>query len=106
VRGAERDDDAEATRSPKPGTPAGPSAKPPDEQTLLQELWQISHLGWISETAILRSLTIAGGQEIPGDALAERLRQLLERGWAEQRPSDAGKRAREWRLTDSGRNAR
>ena len=95
----------------KPGTPRRPaqraaSAKPPEEQALLRELWQISHFGWIPEVAIRRSLTIASGQEIPPAALAERLRQLLERGWAEQRNGDAGTGAREWRLTDSGRNAR
>ena len=88
-----------------PADPARPSAKPPDEQALLHELWQISHFGWISEKAIRRSLSIAG-QELLAAALAERLRQLLERGWAEQRHSDAGTSGREWRLTDSGRNAR
>jgi hypothetical protein len=95
----------------KPGTPRrpaqrAPSAKPTDEQALLHELWQISHFGWIPGVAIRRSLTIASGQEIPAAALAERLRQLLERGWAEQRDGDGGTGAREWRLTDSGRNAR
>lgn len=40
---------------------------------------------WLdAEAAILCSLTISG-QEIPAAALAERLRQLLKRGWAEQR---------------------
>ena len=95
----------------QPCTPRRPaqhasSAKPPNEQALLHELWQISHFGWIPQVAIRRSLTIASGQEIPAATLAERLRQLLERGWAEQRHGDAGTGAREWRLTDSGRNAR
>ncbi len=41
-----------------PAGPARPSPKPPDEQALLHELWQISHFGWIPEAAIRRSLTI------------------------------------------------
>jgi hypothetical protein len=73
---------------------------------ILRELWQISHFGWGREPAIRRSMTIADGHEIPAGALAERLRQLLERGWVERRDSDAGTGEREWRLTDSGRNAR
>ena len=95
----------------EPGTPRraaqrAPSPKPPGEQALLRELWQISHFGWIPEPAIRRNLTIASGREIPAAALTERLRQLLKRGWTEQRHGDAGTGAREWRLTDSGRNAR
>jgi DNA-binding HxlR family transcriptional regulator len=43
---------------------------------------------------------------MPAIVLTEGLRQLLERGWAEQRHSDADTGEREWRLTDSGRNAR
>ncbi len=70
---------------------------PPDEQTLLRECWQISHFGWIPEAAIRRSLTISGGQAIPAAALADRLQQLLKRGWAEQRDSAAGAGEREWR---------
>ncbi len=85
--------------------PARASPKPPTEQALLHEVWQISHFGWIPEAAIRRSLTIAGYQQLPASALAERLRQLLERGWTEQRHSDAGPGEGEWRLTDSGRNA-
>jgi hypothetical protein len=92
-----------AAYRPPPG-PARPSPKPLDEQTLLRELWQISHFGWIPEAAIRRSLTIAGN-EIPAATLAERLRQLQQRGQAEQRHSNAGTGEREWRLTDSGRNA-
>jgi hypothetical protein len=95
----------------KPGTPRrptqrAPNAKPPEEQALLRELWHISHFGWIPEPAIRRSLTIASGREIPAAALTERLRQLLKCAWTEQRHGDAGTGAREWRLTDSGRNAR
>ncbi|MGA2930173.1 MAG: hypothetical protein ABSG43_30120 [Solirubrobacteraceae bacterium] len=64
--------------------------EPRDERTLLRELWQISHFGWIPEAAIRRSLTISAGQEIPAALLAERLQQLLRRGWAEQRHRDRG----------------
>ncbi|MGO9791057.1 MAG: hypothetical protein ACLP8S_16645 [Solirubrobacteraceae bacterium] len=85
--------------------PARPSPKPPNEQALLLEVWQISHFGWIPEAAIRRSLTIAGYQQLPASALAERLRQLLKRGWTEQRHSDTGTGESEWRLTDRGRNA-
>jgi hypothetical protein len=87
-----------------PAAPARPGPKPPDEQALLQELWQVSHFGWITEVAIRRSLTISGVHEILA-VLAERLRHLLDRGWVEQRHSAAGTGQREWRLTDSGRNA-
>ena len=111
MRPAGSDDVAETIRSTKaayapPAGPARPIPEPPDEQTLLDELWQISHFGWIPEAAIRRSLTIASVQEIPAGGVDDRLRQLLERGWAEQRHSDAGAGEREWRLTDSGRNAR
>ncbi len=78
--------------------------KPSDEQALLHELWQISHFGWISEAAIRRTLTIAGGQELSALAVGERLRPLAERGWVERR--HAGTDEHEWRLTDSGRSAR
>jgi hypothetical protein len=104
-----RDDVAGAIRPTKAGyarrpDAARPSPNPSHEHPLLNELWQISHFGWIPEAAIRRSLIISGAHEIPA-ALAERLRQLLERGWAEQRQSD-GTGEHEWRLTDSGRNAR
>ena len=86
--------------------PARASRQPRDEQALLHELWQISHFGWIPQAAIRRSLIIScGGKEIPAAALAERLAQLRDHGWAEQRHSDAGADHREWRLTDGGRNA-
>ena len=57
------------------------------------------------EAAIRRSLTIASGREIPPAALGDRLRRLLELGWAEQRDSAGGAGERVWRLTDSGRGA-
>ena len=86
--------------------PARPDSKPPDDQALLRECWQISHFGWIPEAAIRRSLIISSGQEITAAALTERLQQLLKRGWAEERHSATGTTEREWRLTDSGRRAR
>jgi hypothetical protein len=43
----------------------GLDPKPPDDQALLRECWQISHFGWIPEAAIRRSLIISGGQENP-----------------------------------------
>lgn len=110
MRPAGRDDLAvtiwptKAVYAPLAGS-ARPSPKPPDEQALLAELWQISHFGWIPEAAIRRTLILSRG-EIPAIVLIEGLRQLLERGWAEQRHSDAGTGEREWRLTDSGRDAR
>jgi hypothetical protein len=91
-----------------PADPPRGNPEPRDERTLLRELWQISHFGWIPEAAIRRSLTISAGQEIPAALLAERLQQLLGRRWAEQRHRGRGTSAddREWRLTESGRNAR
>jgi DNA-binding HxlR family transcriptional regulator len=68
-------------------------------------LWLISHFGRIAEATIRRSLIISGAQEILATALAERLRQLLNRGWVEHRHNDAGPGEPEWRLTDSGRAA-
>jgi hypothetical protein len=87
-----------------PAGPTRPGPKPQDEQALLQELWQVSHFGWMAEVTIRRSLTISGVHEILA-VLAERLRQLLDRGWVEQRQSASGTGQREWRLTDCGRNA-
>ena len=54
---------------------------------------------------MLRSLTISAGHQIADAALAGQLQQLLDRGWMEQRSSPAHAGQREWRLTDSGRNA-
>jgi hypothetical protein len=81
-----------------------PIANRPATRQLLQELWLISHFGWIAEAAIRRTLVISG-EEILAVSLAERLRQLLNRGWVEQRYSDAGTEELDWRLTDSGRDA-
>jgi hypothetical protein len=90
---------------PPPAGPARPSRKLPDEHALLQELWQISHFGWIAHETMLRSLTISAGHQIADAALAGHLQQLLDRGWMEQRSSAFDASEREWRLTDSGRNA-
>lgn len=59
------------------------------KRTLIDELWRISHFGWIPEAAIRRALTLAGGHEIPNNSLHQGLRQLLERGYLEHRGSDA-----------------
>ena len=104
------DDYLAATR---PLTPTeGPVDRTPtirrllDQRTLIDELWRISHFGWIPEAAIRRALTLAGGHEIPNDSLHHGLRQLLERGFLEHRDSDAETGEHHWRLTDTGRHAR
>jgi hypothetical protein len=56
---------------------------PAERQALLQDLWLISHFGWIAEATIRRALVISGTHEIPAVSLAERLRQLLNRGWVD-----------------------
>ena len=84
----------------------GSSPRPLDERTLIDELWRISHFGWIPEVVIRRALTLDRGEEIPGDRLHQGLRQLLDRGWVEHRDGDANDGEHHWRLTDSGRNAR
>ena len=82
------------------------SRRPLDERALIDELWRISHFGWIPEAAIRRALTLARGQEIPTDSLHQGLRRLLDRGCVEHRESDANTGDHHWRLTDSGRDAR
>ena len=77
-----------------------------DQRTLIDELWRISHFGWIPEAAIRRALTLAGGHEIPNDSLHHGLRQLLERGFLEHRDSDTETGEHHWRLTDTGRHTR
>jgi len=101
---SDRSSDQTPGRPPTAG-PARPSRKLPDEHALLHELWQISHFGWIAHATMLRSLTISAGHQIADAALAGHLQQLLDRGWMEQRSSAAHADQREWRLTDSGRNA-
>jgi hypothetical protein len=77
-----------------------------DQRTLIDELWRISHFGWIPEAAIRRALTLVGGHEIPNDSLHQGLRQLLQGGYLEHRGSDADAGEHHWRLTDTGRRAR
>jgi hypothetical protein len=68
-------------------------------------LWLISQFGWIAYGTVCRTLIISGAQETLAGGLGDRLRQLLDRGWVEQRHNDAGTDEREWRLTDGGRDA-
>jgi hypothetical protein len=82
------------------------SRRPLDERTLIDELWRISHFGWIPEGVIRRALTLARGQEVATDGLHQRLRQLIARGWVEHDDGDANLGDHRWRLTDSGRDAR
>ena len=77
----------------------------PSDQELLHELWLISHFGWIADATVARALVISGAQEILTCGLGDRLRQLLNRGWVEQRHNDTGTDEPKWRLTDSGRAA-
>jgi hypothetical protein len=79
------------------------SPKPPDERSLVAEIWQISHFGWVPEAAIRRSVIIAGNGDASPALIGDVLRQLLDRGWIEQRPGAAEES--EWRLTDQGRGA-
>jgi len=89
----------------RPARPTGRDREPPGERALLQELWLIGHFGWIAEATIRRTLVISGVHEIFAVSLDERLRQLLNRGWVEQRDNDLGTEELEWRLTDRGRDA-
>ena len=77
-----------------------------DERTLIDELWRISHFGWIPEGVMRRALTLARGREAPTDGLHQGLRQLLARGWVEHRDADANIGDHHWRLTYRGRDAR
>jgi hypothetical protein len=77
-----------------------------DQRTLIDELWRISHFGWIPEVAIRRALTLAGEYEIPSDSLHQGLLRLLERGCLEHDDGGADTGEHYWRLTDTGRQAR
>ncbi len=77
-----------------------------DERPLIDDLWHISHYGWIPGTMIRRALTLAHGREIPTDSLHDALRQLLDHGWIELRDANADDEEHYWRLTDGGRQAR
>jgi DNA-binding HxlR family transcriptional regulator len=61
----------------------------------------MSHFGWLTEGTIRRNLSVGADRDLPAGALAAGLQRLLERGWIERQ--DPGER--EWRLTDSGRDA-
>ena len=98
----DRSHDQTPGKTQRPGQRA---ASCPTERALLHELWRISHFGWIAHATLLRSLTISAGHQIADAALAGHLRQLLDRGWMEQRSNAAHADQREWRLTDSGRTA-
>jgi hypothetical protein len=106
------DDDYLAATEPLAPTGEGPVDRAPtirrllDQRTLIEELWRISHFGWIPEAAIRRALTLAGRHEISSDSLHQGLRQLLERGCLDHRESDADTGEHHWRLTDTGRHAR
>ena len=77
-----------------------------DQRALIDELWRISHFGWIPESAIRRALTLAGAHGTPNDSLHQGLRQLLERGCVEHRGGDGETGEHHWRLTDTGRQGR
>jgi hypothetical protein len=86
--------------------PTSTSRRPLDERTLIDELWRISHFGWIPEAAIRRTLTLSRGQAIGADSVHHGLRRLLDRGCVEHRDSNGDTGEHHWRLTDSGRHAR
>lgn len=89
-----------------PVEPGGTGAWLLEERALLEELWRISHFGWISEAVICRALTLSGGREVPTDCLHRSLRRLLERGWVEYEGSERDDGEPCWRLSDSGRQIR
>jgi hypothetical protein len=103
VRGPERSGRHELETLGQPA-PHARTVSAPSDRELLHELWLISHFGWIADATISRALIISGAQDIPFGGLGERLRQLLDRGWVEQRHAGGGTDPREWRLTDSGRD--
>jgi hypothetical protein len=84
----------------------GTTARLLEERTLLEELWRISHFGWIPEAMIRRALTLAGGRELPTDSLHQGLRRLLDRGWVEHQASEDTDGEQHWRLTERGRRIR
>ncbi len=86
--------------------PGGTTARLLQERTLLEELWRISHFGWIPEAVIGRALTLAGARELPTDSLHQGLRRLLDRGWVEHQASEDTDGEQHWRLSDSGRQMR
>jgi hypothetical protein len=77
----------------------------PDEASLAWQVWQMSHFAWITEGTIRRNLSVAARRQFPAAALAAGLQRLLERGWMEHQAAGADTGEREWRLTDTGRDA-
>ncbi len=84
----------------------GTTARLLEERTLLEELWRISHFGWIPEAVIGRALTLAGGRELPTDSVNQGLRRLLDRGWVEHQASEDTDGEQRWRLSGRGRRIR
>jgi len=84
----------------------GTTARLLEERTLLEELWRISHFGWMPEEVIGRALTLAGGRELPTGSLRQGLRRLLDRGWVEHEASEDAAGGQHWRLSDRGRQIR
>ena len=103
MRWPERSDRHELGRSGQTARHARVVVAPGDRE-LLHELWLISHFGWIADSIISRALIISGAQEILASGVGDRLRELVNRGWLEQRNNDGGTDPTEWRLTDSGRD--
>jgi len=103
VRWPERSGRHDLERSGQP-IPHARVVTAPSDRELLHELWLISHFGWIADSIISRALIISGAQEILASGVGDRLRELVNRGWVEQRHNDGGTDPTEWRLTDSGRD--
>ena len=96
-------DSAAWTRREAARGPGSTTARLLEERTLREELWRISHFGWIPEAVIRRALTLTGGRELPADSVHQGLRRLLDRGWVEYQASEDADGERCWRLSDSGR---
>jgi hypothetical protein len=103
VRWPERSGRHDLERSGQP-IPHARVVTAPSDRELLHELWLISHFGWIADSIISRALIISGAQEILASGVGDRLRELVNRGWVEQRHNDGGTDPTEWRLTDTGRD--
>jgi hypothetical protein len=76
---------AERSGRREPGTRHASGAIPPSDQELLRELWLISHFGWIAHAIICRTLIVSGARGTLASSLGDRLQQLQDRGWVEQR---------------------
>ena len=84
----------------------GTTARLLEERTLLEELWRISHFGWMPEAVIRRALSLAGGRELPTDSVNQGLRRLLDRGWVEHEVGEDADGQPHWRLSGRGRRIR